>query len=245
MMRAAAAAFLLVFACAALAQTPAERRAEVRKMRAETLAKLYKIHPAAKGKIGSAYGYAVFSNAGVNLIFASIAAGRGIAHDNKANRDIFMKMGSAGVGLGLGVKDFRGIFIFKTKKAFDTFVNEGWEGGAHADAIAVLVTVDTAAARDDAADDLVAGDDRILREAPVVAQDVQIAVTEAATLDLDLDLALAERTERDLRPLRRADRAVRDPRSGHPSSPSRSVSECALRPPRGTLACATGCSIST
>jgi lipid-binding SYLF domain-containing protein len=126
----------LLIASSAFAQTAAERRAEVRKMRAETLAKLYKYYPSAKGKIGSAYGYAVFSNAGINLIFASIAAGRGVARDNKTGKDIFMKMGSAGVGLGLGIKDFRGVFIFKSKKAFDDFVNDGWEGGAHADAVA-------------------------------------------------------------------------------------------------------------
>lgn len=120
----------------AFAESPAEKRAEVRKMRSETLARLYKVHPGAKGKVGSAYGYAVFSNAGVNLIFASIAAGRGIAHDNRTGRDIYMKMGSAGVGLGIGIKDFRGVFIFRTKKAFDDFVNDGWEGGAHADAVA-------------------------------------------------------------------------------------------------------------
>lgn len=132
----AALAFGLLVATSAFAQSAVEKRAEVRKMRAETLAKLYKYYPNAKGKIGSAYGYAVFSNAGVNLIFASIAAGRGVARDNRTGKDIFMKMGSAGVGLGLGIKDFRGIFIFKSKKAFDDFVNDGWEGGAHANAVA-------------------------------------------------------------------------------------------------------------
>lgn len=134
--RLAAALLALAFLSPAWAESTAEKRAEIRKMRSETLARLYKLHPAAKGKIGAAYGYAVFSNAGVNLIFASIAAGRGIAHNNKSGKDIYMKMGSAGIGLGLGVKDFRGIFIFKSKKAFDDFVNDGWEGGAHADAVA-------------------------------------------------------------------------------------------------------------
>jgi lipid-binding SYLF domain-containing protein len=127
---------LFGFAGASFAESPGEKKAEIRKMRSETLAKLYKAHPAAKAKIGSAYGYAVFSNAGINLLFASIAAGRGIAHDNKTGKDIYMKMASGGIGLGLGVKDFRGIFIFKTRKAFTDFVEDGWEGGAHADAIA-------------------------------------------------------------------------------------------------------------
>lgn len=131
------AALLLGFVGASpAADSPAQKKAEIRKMRSETLAKLYKIHPAARAKVQSAYGYAVFSNAGINLIFASIAAGRGVAHDNKSGRDIFMKMASGGVGLGLGVKDFRGIFIFKTRKAFTDFVEDGWEGGAHADAVA-------------------------------------------------------------------------------------------------------------
>ncbi|HYD58430.1 MAG TPA: hypothetical protein VEB41_16110 [Burkholderiales bacterium] len=136
MLRTVSLLLLFGFAIPAWAESPAEKRAEIRKMRSETLAKLYKYYPNAKGKIGSAYGYAVFSNAGVNLIFASLAAGRGVARNNKTGKDIFMKMGSAGVGLGLGVKDFRGIFIFKSKKAFDDFINDGWEGGAHADAVA-------------------------------------------------------------------------------------------------------------
>lgn len=132
------AIFLLLaaFAATALAETPAQRRAEINKRRADTLGKLYKVHPAAKGRIAGAYGYAVFTNLGVNLVLMSVAGGSGVAHDNKAGRDTYMKMISGGVGLGLGVKDFRGIFVFTTAKAFHDFVEEGWEAGAHADAVA-------------------------------------------------------------------------------------------------------------
>ncbi len=136
MTRLLAGILALLLSTAVLGESVAEKRAEIQKMRSETLAKLYKYYPAAKGKVASSYGYAVFSNAGINLVFASIAAGRGVARDNRTGRDIYMKMGSAGIGLGLGVKDFRGVFIFKNKKAFDDFVNDGWEGGAHADAVA-------------------------------------------------------------------------------------------------------------
>jgi lipid-binding SYLF domain-containing protein len=130
--------FLLLacFSASALAETPAERRAEVNKRRADTLAKLYKVHPAAKERIAGAYGYAVFTNLGVNLVIMSVAGGSGVAHDNKAGRDTYMKMLSGGVGLGLGVKDFRGIFVFTTQKALHDFVEDGWEAGAHADAVA-------------------------------------------------------------------------------------------------------------
>ena len=37
-----------------------------------------------------------------------------------------MKMVSAGAGLGVGVKDFRVIFVFETDKAFNQFLNSGW-----------------------------------------------------------------------------------------------------------------------
>lgn len=118
------------------AATPAERRSEVLKMRSETLERLYKIHPAARTSVQKAYGYAVFSNVGINLILLSAAAGSGVARENRTGKDIFMKMVSGGIGLGLGVKDFRGVFVFTTKSAFDRFVDSGWEAGAHADAVA-------------------------------------------------------------------------------------------------------------
>jgi len=135
-MRAFAGFLLLLFSVHAFAESPAERRAGINKRRSETLAKLYQVHPAAKAKIGAAYGYAVFTNLGVNLVIMSVAGGSGVAHDNKTGRDTYMKMLSGGVGLGLGVKDFRGIFVFRTQKAFRDFVEDGWEAGGHADAIA-------------------------------------------------------------------------------------------------------------
>jgi lipid-binding SYLF domain-containing protein len=47
-----------------------------------------------------------------------------------------MKMISAGAGLGLGVKDYRVIFVFETDKAFKEFLDSGWSGSAQADAAA-------------------------------------------------------------------------------------------------------------
>ena len=132
----AAALFFSGFSNVAAASSSAEKRQEIRKMRSETLTKLYKIHPAARSKISHSVGYAVFSNIGINLILLSAAGGSGIAHDNRSGRDIYMKMVSGGVGFGLGVKDFRGVFVFSTSKAFRQFVNSGWEASAQADAAA-------------------------------------------------------------------------------------------------------------
>ncbi|HYM30087.1 MAG TPA: YSC84-related protein [Candidatus Cybelea sp.] len=116
--------------------TPAEKRAAVQDMRRDVLSELYKIHPSAQGKIKDAPGYAVFSNANVNVIFASFGGGFGVAHDNKSSKDIYMKMGEAGIGLGLGVKDFRAVFVFNDRATLDHFIASGWEFGGHADAAA-------------------------------------------------------------------------------------------------------------
>jgi lipid-binding SYLF domain-containing protein len=120
----------------ALAASVDEQRNEIRKMRKETLAQLYKVHPAARTSIQKASGYAVFSNVGINLIFFSAAGGSGVAHDNRSGKDIYMKMISGGIGLGLGVKDFRGVFVFANHDAFEQFVESGWEASAQADAAA-------------------------------------------------------------------------------------------------------------
>ena len=53
----------------------------------------------------------------------------GVVNDNKTSRPIFMKMGEVGIGLGLGVKDFRAVFIFHDRTTLTKFINSGWEFG--------------------------------------------------------------------------------------------------------------------
>lgn len=132
----AAVVFLCGIAGSTLAASAEEQRNEIRKMRRDTLARLYKVHPAAQSNIQKATGYAVFSNIGINLIFLSAAGGSGVAHDNRSGKDIYMKMVSGGLGIGLGVKDFRGVFVFSNSKTFKQFVESGWDASAQADAAA-------------------------------------------------------------------------------------------------------------
>lgn len=133
---AVAGLFLAGLSGPAAAESPAAKRQEIHKMRSETLAKLYRVHPAARGEIQHAAGYAVFSNIGINLILLSAAGGSGVAHNNRTGKDTYMKMVSGGLGLGLGVKDFRGVFVFENEKAYKQFVDSGWEADAQADAAA-------------------------------------------------------------------------------------------------------------
>jgi lipid-binding SYLF domain-containing protein len=105
-------------------------------MKQETLDDLYSFHPEAKQKLSDSVGYAVFSNTGINLLLLSTGNGYGVAHDNETGEETYMRMFSAGVGIGAGVKAFRGIFIFSTKEAFESFVEQGWQAGGQADAAA-------------------------------------------------------------------------------------------------------------
>lgn len=125
---------VIVSGCAATGSTPKEQRANVLEMKREVLNDLYKVKPQVRHMISKAPGYAVFSNANVNIIFASFGGGYGVVKNNQTGRHTYMRMGEVGIGLGLGVKDFRAVFIFHDKKTMDRFVNSGWEFGGHADA---------------------------------------------------------------------------------------------------------------
>jgi lipid-binding SYLF domain-containing protein len=116
--------------------TVAEKRQAAQQMRSETLTHLYEIHPYAKGQIEEAAGYAVFSSVGVNLFLLSTASGWGIVREAGTGQDTYMKMYSAGIGPGLGVKDFRGIFVFTDPEALESFIEDGWDASAQADAVA-------------------------------------------------------------------------------------------------------------
>jgi len=114
----------------------AEKRAAVAEMRADTLRTLYEVEPQAEGEIARAAGFGVFSNIGVNLIFLSAGNGWGVVRDNATGEETYMKMVSAGIGLGLGVKDFRGVFVFTSQDALASFVESGWDASAQADLVA-------------------------------------------------------------------------------------------------------------
>lgn len=128
---------LFIFGCASTSgDNPQEKRAAVQEMKQEVLNDLYKVKPHAKSEILAAPGYAVFSNANINLIFASFGGGYGVVENQKNGANTYMKMGEVGLGLGLGIKDFRAVFVFKNEDALRQFVDKGWEFGGSVDAAA-------------------------------------------------------------------------------------------------------------
>jgi lipid-binding SYLF domain-containing protein len=127
----------IISGCATTGQaTPASKRQAILNMKNQVLDDLYKIKPQARSMINSSPGYAVFSNANINVILASFSGGRGVVKNNKTGHHTYMKMGEVGIGFGLGVKDFRAVFVFHDASTMNQFINSGWQFGGHADAAA-------------------------------------------------------------------------------------------------------------
>lgn len=114
---------------------PDEERGKIDQKATEVLADLYREAPASESHLDRAAGYAVFSSLGVNVLVLSTAHGKGVAV-HKGGEKVYMDMYSAGVGVGMGVKDFRLVFVFENDEALESFIEEGWTAGAQADAAA-------------------------------------------------------------------------------------------------------------
>ncbi len=115
--------------------SPTEKRAAINSMKTDTLNELYKSKPDVRDQIKAAAGYGVFSNANINLVFASFGGGYGVV-TNPDGKRTYMNMGEVGLGFGLGIKDFRIVMVFHTSDARERFITSGWSFGGQADAAA-------------------------------------------------------------------------------------------------------------
>jgi lipid-binding SYLF domain-containing protein len=116
-----AVAFLSTSACFAKDDNE-KKREKTHKMANQTLKELHKLEPTSTDAIQKSAGYAVFNNMGTHLFLLSTARGAGVAVNSKTKQETFMKMISAGAGLGLG--------------ALSNFLDSGWSGSAQTDAAA-------------------------------------------------------------------------------------------------------------
>ncbi|MCI0499443.1 MAG: hypothetical protein L0Y36_07160 [Planctomycetales bacterium] len=117
-----------------------ERRKIIDDMAAENLQKLYAAKTSTRDEVAGAAGYAAFSNANVMVLFAGGGGGYGVVVDKATGAKTYMKMSMGEVGLGLGAKDYRQVFVFKTREAMQKFVGTGWDVGGQADATAKMGT---------------------------------------------------------------------------------------------------------
>lgn len=125
----------LAFPAVANAASPSEQRAAIQKMETDTLSRLYKEKPDTRREIQESAGYAVFTNGELAIMWLSGGYGHGVAH-SKAGQSIYMQMAKAGIGLGLGVKDFNTVFVFHDADAFRKFTTTGLDLSGTADVAA-------------------------------------------------------------------------------------------------------------
>lgn len=117
------------------APSKADRQAEIDTMARQTIAKLLHESEAAKALFEDAYGYAVFDNLKFALIVSG-GGGAGVAVEKGSGHRTYMKMGTAGIGLGAGGQKSQVVILFQNEKTFRKFVDSGWEAEASAEAAA-------------------------------------------------------------------------------------------------------------
>lgn len=127
----------ILASCASMGSgSKADKQQAILKMKSETLTQLYSIKPHARTQINASPGYAVFSNANVNLFLLAAGTGYGVVTNRHSGQKTYMNMAEGGVGLGLGVKDYRIVMVFHTLEAMNRFIDSGWTFGGNADAAA-------------------------------------------------------------------------------------------------------------
>ena len=72
--------------------TPQDKRHAILDMKKDTLTELYRVKPQSRSQIKKASGYAVFSDANINIIFASFGGGHGVVKNNKTGKHTYMNV---------------------------------------------------------------------------------------------------------------------------------------------------------
>ncbi len=83
----------------------------------------------------TAYGWAVFDNLKIAFLISG-GGGNGVAINKGTGERTYMKMGTGGIGVGLGGQKYQVVFLFQDEKTFFNFVEKGWKADASAQAAA-------------------------------------------------------------------------------------------------------------
>lgn len=101
----------------------------------DALKTLFAENAKAKMLYENSYGWAVFDNLKLAFGFSG-GGGNGVAVAKESGARTYMKMGTAGVGFGLGANKYQIVFIFQDSQTFENFVDKGWQADAGATASA-------------------------------------------------------------------------------------------------------------
>ena len=122
----------------ALAQDDAkvqERRQEIDSNAQATLDELLKAQSGVRDLYERAAGYAVFTVTKGGFIVSG-GGGNGVAVNKATGQRTYMRMGTGGVGLGIGGQRYSLVVLFETEDRLNKFVAGGWDSSATAEAVA-------------------------------------------------------------------------------------------------------------
>lgn len=112
----------------------AERRQELIREADRALDALRRQNELAAALMEAAYGHAVFNTTKGGLIVTG-AGGTGVARSNIGDVT-FMRLGSAGIGLGAGFENYKLVLLFEDEDTYSRFVSGQWDGSLSAQAAA-------------------------------------------------------------------------------------------------------------
>ncbi len=112
-----------------------ERRQEIDTNAKATLDELLKTQSGVRDLYERAKGYAVFTVTKGGFIVSG-GGGNGVAVNKAAGQRTYMRMGTGGVGLGIGGQRYGLVILFETTDRLDKFVAGGWDSSATAEAVA-------------------------------------------------------------------------------------------------------------
>jgi lipid-binding SYLF domain-containing protein len=130
---------LIAFSSSGSAQvvepTVAARRQAVDANAEATLNELFRQREPVRNLFDAARGYAVFTATKAGFIVTG-GGGTGVAVDKQTGRRTYMRMGTGGIGLGIGAQRYGLVILFEDEARLNRFIAGGWDASTTAQAAA-------------------------------------------------------------------------------------------------------------
>ena len=111
------------------------KRAKIDEVAKASLSEVLEGSEGAKELFDNSYAWAGFDNLKIAWGISG-GGGNGVAVNKETGARTYMKVGTVGVGLGLGAQKYQVVFLFQDEQTFTNFVEKGWQADATAQATA-------------------------------------------------------------------------------------------------------------
>ena len=112
-----------------------ERRQEIDQSAQATLDEALSAQPGVRDLYDRAAGYAIFTVTKGGFIVSG-GGGNGVAIDKSTGQRTYMRMGTGGIGLGIGGQRYGLVILFENQDRLAKFLVGGWDSSATAEAVA-------------------------------------------------------------------------------------------------------------